>query len=329
MSSNEAWVVVVPSMRQTEAHTAELIGEAKRLVGGGPVQAIVVGHEVAEEAVPLGRWGISSALILEHAGLVQYQPELFARAIAESIGAATPIAVLFPGTVLGSDLGARVGEELNARFHAGCINFELSGTGIKLTRARAHGRSHQVEMAQGSPFLLSLVPDTVGPGAPGTSAGVPMKTVTVTVDPSGTALRASRFIPADPHTIDIRDADVIVSGGRGVGGPEGFELLGEIADLLGGSLGASRPAVEAGWAPYERQIGQTGRTVKPKLYIACGISGATQHLAGMRDADTIIAINNDPSAPILDLATLAVEADLHAVLSALAQRLRSRCKDVA
>jgi len=236
-------------------------------------------------------------------------------------------AVLFAGSVLGSDLGARVSNELGLRFHPGCVNFELVGEKIRTTRNFDGGRQHQVELADGRPHMVSLVPGTVGAGAPAPGrATVERLPIELTEEP--TALQDLGFLPADPRTMDIRDADIVVAGGRGVGSTDGFAALGKVAELLGGSVGASRPAVEAGWAPYERQVGQTGRLVRPKLYLAFGISGAPQHLAGMREAETIISVNSDPAAPIHAAATLAVECDLHEVVDALAAQLRAREKGV-
>lgn len=328
VTSTEVWVVVVPSARQTEAVSAELLGEAKRLAGGGTVRALVVGHDLDGEVPALARWGAASVLLVEDPQLATYHPERFARVAAEAIRTSEVSAVLFAGTVLGSDLGARVGNELGRRFQGGCVNFELAGDKVKTVRAVDGGRSHQVELADGRPHLLSLVPDTVGTGAPApVRAAVEKLPIEIKEEP--TTLQDLGFVAADPRTMDILDADVIVAGGRGVGGAEGFAVLKEIAERLGGSVGASRPAVEAGWAEYERQVGQTGRVVRPKLYLAFGISGAPQHLAGMREAETIIAVNTDSAAPIHGVATLTVECDLHEVLTALAAQLRAREKGAA
>lgn len=326
----DVWVAIAPAARQTDAVNAELIGEARRLAGGaGHVRALLVGGEVERDVAPLAPWGPDEALVIAAAELENYHPERYARAIAAAVRAERPRAILFAGTVLGNDLGARVAVELGERFHPSCVNFELDGEAIRVTRNVERSRFHQVERAAGTPALVSLVPNTVGSGAPGAGRPVPVRRLAVPIDSTAVSLRDLGFTAADPRTMDLVDADVIVSGGRGMGGPEGFRLLEEIADHLGGSVGASRPAVEAGWAPYERQVGQTGRTVKPKLYMACGISGATQHLAGMRDAQVIIAINTDANAPILGVATLGVEGDLNEILVALAALLRRRVQVAA
>jgi electron transfer flavoprotein alpha subunit len=321
----DVWVVVTPAARQPEAVTAEMLGEARRLAGaGGTVSALLVGRHMQAEAAALAPWDPDVVVLVEDEQLELYQPERFAQVVADALRIGDPRVVLFAGTVLGSDLGARVGEVLGRHFHAGCVNFEVDQNEVRVTRPVNVGRLHQVERSGSAPFLLALQPGTVGSGSRGPSTTVAVRALDVPVRATPTALRDLGFTAADPRTMDLVDADVVVAGGRGTGGAEGFTLLQELADHLGGSVGASRPAVEAGWAPYERQVGQTGRTVQPKLYFACGISGATQHLAGMRTAGVIIAINNDPAAPIFDLATLGVEGDLRETLEALLVELRRR-----
>jgi electron transfer flavoprotein alpha subunit len=330
-TTSEAWVVVAPAMHQTEIQSAEMIGEAKRLMGRDPVRVLVVGHGLGPSMDELAKWGPASALTIDDVRLASFQPEVYARVIAQAIRVHAPRAVIFSGSVLGSDLGSRVAAAVGHRFHGGLVNFEFRGETIEATRPVANGRQHQTEASAHGPFLLSLVPDTVGPGAPCAPQARTMsaESLELTVDDSSLALTDLGFIPADPRTIDIVDAEVIVAGGRGVGGPEGFTMIAEVADQLGASVGASRPAVESGWAPYERQVGQTGRSVHPKVYIACGISGASQHLAGMRESATIITINTDSSAPIHGLAHLAIEGDLQEVLSALLRQLHARKRGAA
>jgi electron transfer flavoprotein alpha subunit len=212
---------------------------------------------------------------------------------------------------------------MKRRFASGCIDFAIADDHMRVTRPVAGGRQQAVEVMSKAPYLVSLIPDTVGSEAPDTGHTALVEEFDCP-DFGVARLVDCGFVPGDPKTIDLTDAEIIIAGGRGLGSAEGFHVIEEVAELIGGSVGASRPAVEAGWAPYERQVGQTGRTVTPKLYMACGISGATQHLAGMREAKTIITINTDAAAPINSVAKLAVAGDAHDVLEALARLLRER-----
>lgn len=320
------WVVLPAGTGTPQRIVAELLGEAKRLADDtrGEAVAVVVGAGESEPTPDeLASWGASRILRCGASELDTFQPERFAAATAAAIRANTPRAVLFAGTSIGVDLGLRTALLVKRRFVSGCVDFAIAVDHMRVTRPAAGGALHATERIAEAPYLVSLIPDTVGSGVP--EMGGP-----AVVDefdcpaPGSTRLRDCGFAPGDPKTMDLVDAEIIVAGGRGVGGPEGFDLIHEVADLIGGCVGASRPAVEAGWAPYERQVGQTGRTVTPKLYMACGISGASQHLAGMRDATTIITVNADANAPIHSVAKLAVVGDAREVLEALARLLRER-----
>jgi electron transfer flavoprotein alpha subunit len=296
---------------------------------GGAAVALTVGlGELDASPEDLASWGATRILRCRSTELTRFHPELFADATAAAIRAGVPHTVFFPGTSLGVDLGVRTALRLKRRFVAGCVDFAIAPNEIRLTRPTDVPGLQTTELLTKAPYLISLVPDAVGVGAPHEGA------VAVIDDfdcppPGSTSLDDRGFAPGDPKTIDLVDAEIIVAGGRGVGGAEGFALIQEVADLIGGSVGASRPAVEAGWAPYERQVGQTGRTVTPKLYMACGISGASQHLAGMREAATIVTINTDAGAPITSVARLAVVGDVKDVLEALATMLRERATEKA
>ncbi|HWI74860.1 MAG TPA: electron transfer flavoprotein subunit alpha/FixB family protein [Baekduia sp.] len=320
------WVVLPVGVPTPSRVIAELLGEAKRLADDlrGEVAAAVIGSlEPDETPEALAGWGATRILRLRGGELDRFHPERFAAAAAAAIAAAEPVAVLFPGTMIGVDLGVRTSLLLHRRFMSGCVDFAIAGDHLRVTRPAAGGREHVTESVSKAPYLVSLIPDTVGAGPPETGR-TPVVDDVACAPLAAVALRDGGFVPGDPATMDLVDAEVIVAGGRGLGSAEGFHAIEEVAELIGGSVGASRPAVEAGWAPYDRQIGQTGRTVTPKLYMACGISGASQHLAGMRDAQTIITINTDASAPINTVAKLAVVGDVQEVLAALVPMLRER-----
>jgi electron transfer flavoprotein alpha subunit len=323
--ATDVWVVVAAGVGTPSRLIAELLGEAQRLAradGGEPVALLIGSEDVAATSEELASWGAERILRCRGSQLGTFNPELFAGAIAVAIHERGPRAVLFPGTSIGVDLGLRTGLRLKRRFVSHCVDFTIAADHLDVTRP-APGGLQVTERIERAPYLVSLVSDTIGSEAP-----EPGRTA-VTEDfacpaTSSAAVRDGGFVAGDPKTIDLVDADVIIAGGRGLASAEGFRLIEEVAELLGGSVGASRPAVESGWAPYERQVGQTGRTVTPKLYMACGISGATQHLAGMREAQTIIAVNTDPGAPINAIAKLAVVGDVGEVLRALAQMLHER-----
>jgi electron transfer flavoprotein alpha subunit len=326
VDASDIWVVLPAGVGHPPRVAAELLGEAKRLAEdvGRDAVALVVGPEESDAAPDrLAAWGATRILQCRAPELGTFHPERFASATAAVIRAKSPHTVLFPGTSIGVDLGLRTALLIKRRFVSGCVDFAIAGEQMRITRLTATGALHARELLTTMPYLVSLIPDTVGADPPETGRTA----VIDEVDCGGLTaadLQDLGFTPGDPKTIDLVDAEIIVAGGRGVGGAEGFGLIDEVAGLIGGSVGASRPAVEAGWAPYERQVGQTGRTVTPKLYMACGISGATQHLAGMREATTIVTINTDASAPINSVAKLVVVGDVIEVLESLSRMLRER-----
>jgi electron transfer flavoprotein alpha subunit len=322
----DVWAVLPGGVEQPPRVTAELVGEAKRLgaeVGGEAVAAVV--EPSASEATPeeLASWGASRVLLCRGSDLDSFHPERVAAALAAAIGAKSPRAVLFPGTSIGTDLGVRTSLHVKRRFASGCVDFSIAADQLRVTRPLPGGALHATEIITEAPYLMSLIPDTVGTEAPEAGRAAELEEFTCPPLPTP-GLRDCGRTPGDPKTMDVVDAEVIVAGGRGLGGADAFALVEHAAELIGGCVAASRPAVEAGWAPYERQVGQTGRTVTPKLYIACAISGATQHLAGMREAKTIITINNDAEAPINSIAKLAVVGDAREVLEALVRALEER-----
>jgi electron transfer flavoprotein alpha subunit len=306
----------------------ELLSEVRRLAGatGGKACALLVGEKVRHLVPVLRRYGVAMVYTHEDAELSIYCPEEMTSLLAEAIGKHSPLMVLFPGTHLGNDVACRVSVRIERRLFRNCVNFEVLERGRRLSVVRpVQGQYlYGAEVCDTPPFMATLIPGTVaakkvdgaesalevelGLAKPRRDAGKPEPV----------------YVKGDPRTMDLVDADVIVAGGRGAARPEGLTLLQQLADELGGSLGVSRPLVDDKWAPFERQVGQTGRTVRPKLYMACGISGAIQHIMGMRDSSTIVAINKDPMAPIFDVAAVAAEGDLFQIVPELIRRIRDR-----
>jgi electron transfer flavoprotein alpha subunit len=305
----------------------ELLTEVRRLAKetGGKSCALLVGKKVRHLVSVLGGYGVATVYTHEDDELSVYCPEVMTSILAEAINKYSPLLVLFPGTHFGNDLGCRVSLRIERRLFRNCVNFEISnGHRVSVVRPVHNRYLYCTEACDRPPIMTTFVPGSVGIERLG-RAESPLE---VKLEAAKPRRRASTgeplFVKGDPRTVDLVDSDIIVAGGRGIGRPEGLTLLQELADELGGALGVSRPLVDEKWAPFERQVGQTGRTVRPKLYMACGISGATQHMAGMRDASTIVAINKDPAAPIFDIAALAAEGDLYEIVPELIRRIRER-----
>ena len=244
-----------------------------------------------------------------------YAPAAWAQALVERIGRRGPSAVLAPGTDRGNEVLAHVAAILDQPLAANCTAV-TPGSPATVTRIRWGGSLLEEARLHGEPLLLTVAPHVV--------AAAPVGEVEViTVDAAG-APAAKERVPTSAGGISLADADVVVSGGRGVGSAEGFAVIEELADLLVGAVGVSRVVTSQGWRPHREQVGQTGTRISPELYLACGISGAIQHMAGCLSAKHLVAINTDPDAPIMSRAGHALIGDLHEILPALVVALRER-----
>lgn len=324
--TKDIWVSAEHADGEVKEVTFELLGEARRLaeITGGCPCAMAVGRDVRWMVPVLSSHGAERVYVCEQEYLEGYHPELTSEVVATVIGRGRPLLVLFPGTSLGDDLACRVGFRLETRVLRHCVNFDVRADGLlEFTRPIYGGRFYGTETCDRPPIVATVTPGVIGLEPPDPSRSA----VEVPIDaprPLEGSIRLIEVVRGDPRTLDLTESDIIVAGGRGLGSPEGFELLQALADELGGTVGATRPTVDDKWVPFEKQVGQTGRTVRPKLYVACGISGAVQHLMGMRDSGAILVINNDPDAPIFAVATLGVVGDLHQIVPLLVQRIRER-----
>lgn len=237
--------------------------------------------------------------------------------------ASTPYEAVFVGdTPAGRELAGRMASRLHLPVVASVLSVRQQGSVLQASRPAAGGARTANIALHGSPALLLVNPDA--PAVSGSGGAVMPEAEELAVGGAPrpiTLIGETRLLPWD---MDLNEADVVVAGGRGVGGRDGFELLAELAGLLGGTVGASRVAVDAGWVPSSRQVGLTGRTVSPRLYIACGISGAIHHTLGMRSASFIVAINSDPRAPIFKIANVSIVGDAHEVIPQLIAEVRAR-----
>jgi electron transfer flavoprotein alpha subunit len=319
------WVVAEAGAAEA---TREALGEAAELARPSAPGVVAVGPADTRELLePLARHGARRLVLLRTAGPATAAE--VGRAVAAwlaSEGAEAPVTLL-PHTRHGLGVAAHLTARLDAALAPEAVGVRRDAEGgLEITRPAYADRLYAtVRVPAGTPAVVTLRPGALGVGPPIAGAPVTVEELAAVIDGAPPAARVRNVLAADPHTVDLRDAERIVAGGRGVGS-EGFRQLEILADLLGAAVGGSRVAVDLGWIPWERQIGQSGRAVAPELYVAFGISGASQHLAGIERARTVIAVNADRSAPLLGRAQLAALADWRPVADALIERLRARRK---
>ncbi len=269
----------------------------------------------------MGEHGVSTLHIAEHDAFDAYAPLAVARAAAELAGRVDPSVVLAAGSERGNEVLAHVGAILDLPFAANCI--EASGDGpLRVTRLRWGGSLLEEADVHGAPALITVAPHVVVSETVAGSSPATVETFSPTLSDADVLIRVSERSEAQTGGVSLAEAKVVVSCGRGAGSPEGFGIIEELAGLLGGAVGCSRAVTMAGWRPHTDQVGQTGTKIAPDIYIACGISGATQHMAGCKGAKSILAVNTDPDAPILASADYAVIGDLHEVVPAISAELR-------
>lgn len=304
--------------------TFELVGFARQLAGGlgADVKSLVVGHGVQALAEDLAKKGGGEVLLADHELLGSYGVDAHNRAVRAAIEKAKPDVVLFSNTPSGWDLAPRVAAALDAGFVSDAFKVESEGGKPVFTRRVFNGKLDARVVVNSLPVVA-----TVQPGANAPHAGSEPGSVTrldVAISAGDLKARFVKVQVAEAKGVDLSKADIIVSGGRSLGGTEKFmEVIKPLADALGGAMGASRPVVDSGWLPHEYQVGSSGQTVTPKLYVAVGISGAIQHLVGMKNSNFIVAINKDPDAPIFEVANVGIVGDLFEVTPALTKAVKA------
>jgi electron transfer flavoprotein alpha subunit len=299
----------------------ELVTVAKEMAKdlGGAIEAFVIGHNVGACAESLARTGVARVYCADSPALAYFAPEVFATTLAETLRRAAPAVVLMPATGWSKELGAQVAAKLDWSLATDCIGFQVTEGTLIFKRPVYAGKAIATVKAKTLPVMASIRPN-IFPPAPQDTAPAPIEAVAVAdVTPRA---RVVEKVKKEAVDVDLAEAKVVVSGGRGAKGPEGFAQIREIAKILGAAVGASRAAVDAGWIDYGAQVGQTGKTVAPQLYIALGISGAIQHLAGMSSSKVIVAVNKDPDAPIFQAADYGIVADMFEVMPVLKQELQ-------
>jgi electron transfer flavoprotein alpha subunit len=292
-------------------------GVADRL--GAEFAVLVVGSGAGPAAQELGNYGATRVLVVDDPALAQHSSAAVSAVIAEISRREHADLVFLSASQMGKDIAPRVAVKLGAGLAADCVALETTGGDLVATRPIYAGKA-LIDVRVTTPVkVFTLRPNvfTASP-VPGTAT---LEPAAVTLEPKefGSTVQSVKVASGRP---DLTEADIIVSGGRGLKGPEHFHLVEELADVLGAGVGASRAIVDAGWRPHDEQVGQTGKTVSPTLYIACGISGAVQHLAGMSSSRCIVAINKDKDAPIFQVADYGLVADVLEVLPELTARMK-------
>ena len=326
--TKDLWVFVETNEDGTAKNVGiELLTPGKMMAGkqGGALVAVVIGSGVDEAVKAASEHGADKVIVVDGPEYASYTTDAYAIALCTLVEKYGPTSMLIGATNNGRDLGPRVSCRLKTGLTADCTGLDIDEESGNVAWTRpAFG---------GNLMATILCPDhrpqigTVRPGVFKKSDAVaPAAEIIkedIHVDAADIRTQVLELIKeAEGENVDLEGAEIIVSGGRGVGGPEGFEPIKALADVLGATVGASRAAVDAGWIAHAHQVGQTGKTVGPKLYIACGISGAIQHLAGMSGSDCIVAINKDPEAPIFDIADYGVVGNLFEVLPVLTEEIK-------
>ncbi|HEY3067439.1 MAG TPA: electron transfer flavoprotein subunit alpha/FixB family protein [Methylomirabilota bacterium] len=300
---------------------AEVLGETARL-NAGTVEAVWLTDKASEEGLKqLGEWGATRVLLAESAALAPYRGEVWTKILADLAARESPRAILGPVTSRQRELMARLAARLGVGLAADVVALKLDGDKMVATRPVYAGKLlARMTWAKG-PWLATLRPNVFRPAEaqPGRAAKVERIDVAA---PEAKMKLVERKEEVSTGLPELTEAETVISGGRGMKGPENYVILEEMARVIGAAVGASRAAVDAGWRPHRFQIGQTGRTISPKLYLGFGVSGAIQHLAGMRTSKVIVAVNKDPEAPIFKIADYGIVGDLFEVVPALTQEFK-------
>jgi len=323
---NYRGILVFIEQREGELQNVglELLGEARKIAGkiGVEVSALLIGHKVEKLSSTLFEYGADNVYLVDDKSYNYYVTDLYAHVFTEAIKQLKPEIVLIGATSIGRDLAPRVSARLHTGLTADCTSLDVDVEKKLLLQTRpAFG---------GNVMATIICPNyrpqmsTVRPGVMEKKyeKGRTGKVVELNIPKIESKLKVLNVVKEAKKSVSLTEAKIIVAGGRGVGSKEGFKLIEDLAKALGGEVGASRAAVEAGYITKDHQVGQTGQTVKPELYIACGISGAIQHLAGMQSSRTIIAINKDPNAPIFKVCDYGIVGEIKEVIPALLEELK-------
>jgi electron transfer flavoprotein alpha subunit len=301
--------------------TMELLGVSQKIAPGN-VSAVLIGSNVEGLASTLAHYGADKVYVIEDSSLANYNSDAYSQLMSKLIKEKSPAIVFLGATSTGRDLATRISGKLGVGLAADCTGMELNPDGkMVLTRPAYTGKVITKVMLTDSPQIVTIRPNVIPLGEIDKSRTAKIEKISP-VTGEAVKTKVLEVIRGQKEELDVAEADIIVSGGRGLGKKEGFKIIEEIAGVLTAAVGGSRAAVDSGWIEQSHQVGQTGKVVSPKLYLACGISGAIQHLVGMSSAKCIVAINKDPEANIFQVADFGIVGDLYQVVPALTTEIK-------
>ncbi|MBW2984214.1 electron transfer flavoprotein subunit alpha [Candidatus Woesearchaeota archaeon] len=323
---NEVWVFAEQRNKKIARVALELLGKARELAESLSVKVGAVLLCAQDEGLSkqLIACGADKVYLAEDPKLGYYKTDLYTKIISDAIKENKPQVMIYGATHIGRDLAPRIAQRLTTGLTADCTGLNIDEDGLLLQTRPAFGgnimaqikcKTHRPQMSTARPGIFKMLQEDKG------RKGEIIK-IKADIKAEDSLTKVIKVIKEAKHVANLEEAEIIVSGGRGLGDKSGFELIKQLAGLLGGEVGASRAVVDAGWIAQDHQVGQTGKTVRPKLYIACGISGAIQHRAGMQGSETIVAINKDKKAPIFGIADYGIVGDLHKVVPLLIEELK-------
>ncbi|ELC8345289.1 MAG: electron transfer flavoprotein subunit alpha/FixB family protein [Clostridium perfringens] len=324
---NGVWVFAEQREGQLQKVSLELLGEGRKIADklGSKLTALLIGNKVQNLVEDLSRHGADEVLVVDAPELEHYTTDGYTKAICELANAKKPNIIFIGATFIGRDLGPRVAARLETGLTADCTSLDVDvESGDLLATRPAFGGNlmativcpdHRPQMATVRPGVFEKLP--LGEN------DATVENVEIKFNSNDIRTKIVEIIKEHKDIVDISEANVLVAGGRGIGSEENFKMLKELAEVMNGSIAASRAAVEKGWVDKDYQVGQTGKTVRPNIYVACGISGAIQHAAGMQDSDMIIAINKDANAPIMKIADYAIVGDVNKVVPEFITQLKA------
>jgi len=319
--ASHVWVVLQQREGQISRISWEAVGAAQKLAAklGGKAEAVLLGSEIGAAAAEVAKCDLAAVHVADHDALRAYTPGTYIGALAPAIQSAAPAFLVFPHTYQTVDYMARLAQTAGAGLLPEVTAFDEEGGDLTWTRPVMGGKLQSKVKVKGEGTVLVSVQSGAFPADGVVRGEAPVKTLDVDLGAVKPDREILGYEEVGGDTVDLTKAEIILAVGRGVGGADKMAPVEALAKALGAEIGASRPVIDNGWLPRDRQIGSSGQTVAPKLYIAAGISGAIQHLVGMKGSSTVVAINKDPGAPIFTVADYGIVGDLHEVLPALTE----------